>query len=975
MKDTNILNEYQINFKSEVVSHIIAELNNSCINENTLTLLDSNEKASNYSYSEIVSNSICWTSLFQSQGFMPGDRLIVIANHSLDLYTTYLGAILGGFVPVMVAPPSAKFSLHGYQIMLKSLVKQNCPKAVIITQELIEHIGIKQLDCKILTRNMIPISSRNITGFSIYRSDPQEVCFIQYSSGTTGLKKGVEVSNMALVRHIKSYCEEIGLTHDDCIVSWLPLYHDMGLITSFFLPLLCGIQLVSMSAFDWVRNPAALLRAITRYRATLCWLPNFSYNFLANRVKEKDLHGVDLSSIRGFVNCSEPISFNSQNIFTKRFSPYGLNPESLKTCYAMAETTFAITSGGFLDNLAIDTVDGEILAKNKFAIKVLETHPNSKILVSSGKPIASTTIAILDEDFNALPERRLGEIAVKSPSLMKGYFENLQATIQCIRNGWFMTGDIGYLAEGNLYVSGRKKDIIIHAGKNIFPQDVEEIVNNVHGVIPGRCVSFGVMDEKSGTEQLVILAETLEQDSLKQAEICEKIFKEVIFSSSVYPWDVQLLSHMQLLKSTSGKISRNLNKDLYLHKLKTEQEAISVDSFNDKSIESRLRRILKETLQGSIRATMISADMSLITSGLVDSLSMVELILKIEKEFDILIPTDIQSEFYQYDSIVSIATLINELTVNGNARKAIKYQKNRNDRVTRVEMFLHTDLKYDALVLGSSRTMAMKASILSLYNKRGFNMCYSNGRLVDSLLTILFVLEHNTLPIRVILIGIDLENFVDSNLLDSRTLECPYLEKYFDNRHMAIGVENGNSVKSENVRFDNILQNIRRKEYWQQKEPGIISLDVNTGDMVNPDVSLLTEYHTIGFPDLRQKIMFMQIKDMTKIGTQCMHIFERMVSLFENKNCIFIGFRPSLHCSMLEFLKRSIPKYEVLIEELNHNMQALAGKYSFFKYFDTLDVSTYGGDKDNFVDGAHLGNQNSDKLMLFLLKSIDSLAL
>jgi acyl-CoA synthetase (AMP-forming)/AMP-acid ligase II len=380
---------------------------------------------------------------------------------------------------------------------------------------------------------------------------------LQHSSGTTGLQKGVALSHAAVLNQIEAYSEAIALNDDDVIVSWLPLYHDMGLIAGFILPLVQGIPLVLMSPFDWVKHPAMLLRAITDYRGTLCWLPNFAYNHMARRIRQRDLEGVDLSSMRLFINCSEPVKHESHALFAKKFMDYGVKQEMLTVSYAMAENTFAVTQTHIP---TLDIVDDVALQESHKAV----TIDDGRVIVSCGKPIRGTQVRVLDENGAELPERHVGELAVKSNCMLTEYYKRPDLN-PFTPDGWYMTGDMGYMADGEVYVIGRKKDLIINAGKNVYPQDIEAIVNTVEGVKPGRAVVFGVPDDREGTELIAVVVEIPpEYDDDQQKTIKKAVRQQVAAQSTVSVSYVTLVDEKWLIKTSSGKIARAANREKWL---------------------------------------------------------------------------------------------------------------------------------------------------------------------------------------------------------------------------------------------------------------------------------------------------------------------------------------------------------------------------------------------------------------------------
>jgi acyl-CoA synthetase (AMP-forming)/AMP-acid ligase II len=390
---------------------------------------------------------------------------------------------------------------------------------------------------------------------------------LQHSSGSTGLQKGVMLSHRAVLNQIASYSEAIQLSPDDIVVSWLPLYHDMGLIAGFIMPILQGIPLVLMSPFHWIRDPRILLWAIHNHRGTLCWLPNFAYNFLATRIRPATIAGLDLSSLRAVINCSEPVYAESHRAFLEQYAYYGLRESALATCYAMAENTFAVTQSVLDAPPALDVVDRRALMEERQAIPVdsgLKPIAPTMTFVSCGIPIPNCEIKITDEQRQPLPERRVGEIALRGDSMLTGYYQRPDASAEVMADGWYFTGDMGYIADGELYITGRKKDLIIVGGKNVYPQDIENLLNDIPGLHPGRAVAFGVFNEQLGTEDVAVVAEADTDDLDARADIMREIRARVAQSTDVMARYVHLVDAKWLIKTSSGKIARRANRDKFL---------------------------------------------------------------------------------------------------------------------------------------------------------------------------------------------------------------------------------------------------------------------------------------------------------------------------------------------------------------------------------------------------------------------------
>jgi len=366
-----------------------------------------------------------------------------------------------------------------------------------------------------------------------------------------------------VLNQIESYARAIRLNDKDVAVSWLPLYHDMGLIAGFILPILSRIPLVLMSPFDWVRAPYRLLQAIARYQGTLTWLPNFAFNFCAQKIRDRDLAGIDLSSWRAVINCSEPIHASSHRQFIERFTLYGFRPQAIATSYAMAENVFAVTQGGIESPVTLDPVQRRTFMTQKVA-EPASPDDQAFIMVSSGRPIDGTCIKVIDTKGHHLPDRIIGEIAIQSNCMLSGYFNRSDLTHKAFQDGWFLTGDLGYIADGELFITGRKKDIIIVGGKNIYPQDLERLANEVPGVHAGRVVAFGVYSQEAGTEEVVLLAEADTDQPLQRQSIADQIRSNVNQGSDIVLRYIEVLDRGWLLKTSSGKIARGANREKYL---------------------------------------------------------------------------------------------------------------------------------------------------------------------------------------------------------------------------------------------------------------------------------------------------------------------------------------------------------------------------------------------------------------------------
>jgi acyl-CoA synthetase (AMP-forming)/AMP-acid ligase II len=389
---------------------------------------------------------------------------------------------------------------------------------------------------------------------------------LQHSSGTTGLQKGVALSHRAVFHQLNSYGKSLGIQEKDVIVSWLPLYHDMGLIAGFLMPILAGMPLILMSPFDWVRAPYKLLQAVSKYQGTLTWLPNFAYNFCAQKIRDRHIEGIDLSSLRGVINCSEPVRWESHGAFYERFKGYGLKFEALQTSYAMAENVFGVTQSKLGSIPVVEEIDREAFMSERVARSPQDGRPAMKMM-SSGQPIENVKVKVIDEHGREVPERVIGELALQSNCMLTGYYNRPDATEKAFREGWYLTGDYGYISKGEVFVSGRKKDMIIVGGKNIYPQDLESLTYEVPGVHAGRSVAFGMFDEVQGTEEVVIIAEVDSEDAQEQQKIADAIRQHVTKNSAIALRYVKVVGPKWILKTSSGKTARSANREKFLREL------------------------------------------------------------------------------------------------------------------------------------------------------------------------------------------------------------------------------------------------------------------------------------------------------------------------------------------------------------------------------------------------------------------------
>lgn len=526
------------------------------------------EEPFRWTFSSILKAAESFAVGLKKRGVQRGDVCATVIRHNKYFYPIYLGISSIGAIPAALAYPNPRLHPDKFRQGIEGMSKRSGLDWILTEREISEMIEplITEKDSTI-RGSFFPLEWETDLKFegkekelinqvraNIKSSDP---VLLQHSSGTTGLQKPVLLSHKAVIDHVKNYGKAIALSPNDKIVSWLPLYHDMGLIAAFHLPLAFGIPVVQIDTFEWIMIPSLLLEAISKEKGTLTWLPNFAYNILTDKVHDEELKGISLESMRMFINCSEPVRDRSNKIFYERYKKYGVKENSLSSSYGMAEVTFSTTQTPAGETIKKLNVDRQKLSQG--IVKITDSGENSRVCVSSGKVIDGCEVKIIDKRGNDLEEGRVGELLIKSVSLFDGYRNYPEKTSAVLKDGWYYSGDYGFCYEDYYYIIGRKKDIIIVAGNNIYPEDVEDIASHVEGVIPGRVIAFGENSKELGSEQISVVAETKISDEEGQKKLTLDIIKAGM-TDDINIKKVYLVPPRWLIKSSAGKPSRKANR-------------------------------------------------------------------------------------------------------------------------------------------------------------------------------------------------------------------------------------------------------------------------------------------------------------------------------------------------------------------------------------------------------------------------------
>ena len=497
-------------------------------------------RAQTISYRELLDAASRYAAVYRKRGVRAGDVVLIILRHGPDLFPSFLGALLMGALPSFLPFLTPRQDPALYWAAQAALFSGIGARLLVTWGENLASLR------RAMPEFSVPVHLAEDTPWDgdaprIRPRDFRGPAFLQHSSGTTGLKKGVVITHEALAAQVRAYAEAIGLGKEDTIATWRPLYHDMGLIACFLMPAMLGVTVVAMDPFEWVIRPASLLDAVDQYRCTLAWLPNFAFHhILALAPAERRW---DLSSVRALIDCSESCKPETLRLFSERF---GLGLDKLQTCYALAENVFCATQSRLGDPVNVFHAEGE-----------------SASILSCGRPIAGVQVRILDADGRDAPDGHAGEIALSGACLFDGYHGHPEETRSRLADGWYRTRDLGFLRHGELCVTGRVDDLLIVHGGNYFAHDVEYAVNRVPGVVPGRSVAIAEYRAEGGTAEVVVLAETDGGSPNGAHELARAIKRRVFSEMGLLVQEVGIVPRGRLIKTTSGKISRVENLRRY----------------------------------------------------------------------------------------------------------------------------------------------------------------------------------------------------------------------------------------------------------------------------------------------------------------------------------------------------------------------------------------------------------------------------
>lgn len=712
------------------------------------------------------------------------NNIVCIEKQSIDLFVFFISCLLNKKKPCFYSYPSPKQNEKQFFLSVKKTLLENDLKHIITFDDnFFRKINYAKEGIKIYNlKNYYKKKNYSFNFNKFYNYSPSKK-FLQFSSGTTGHKKVMQVDTDKLVNHFKNYNTNIKLDSKSTIVSWLPHYHDMGLIACMLMPIYYNSKIYMMSPFDWVRNPLILFRKIDEMLGTHVWLPNFAFGVISKALDNSanDNKNFDLSSLKCLTSASEPVIYEIVKNFNKisKFTNY--NPKVFKNLYGMAENIFAISTTNkdfkFLD------INYNSLKKGRVQLK----NSDYKI-ASAGPAIKSTKIKIVSKK-KKLKDLELGEVYIKSSHMMDGYLRN--GKLEKISE-WLKTGDLGFSYLKDMYITGRTKDIIIVGGENINPIDIEKILNEQKNLIKGRNLAFGIYDKNYHTEKVIVLAET-EKENLTEKQISK--IKTTIFNQLNINIDKFIvLKKNTLYKSTAGKISRTINKEKYLN-----------NSFFLKNIDNKVKKkvLKKENLFKLVRnisnGKNFTVKTNLFEDGILDSFNFVELTIGIEKIFNIKIP----QEDLQFENFKSIER-INQFLQSNNENHNFKINEKNIGYIKSKKILLNTIKKNHKKIYNTKNTDTNKLSIFKNILIKILKIPINKGFLNQIILKILGVnigkkVKFNGAinlkirgPIKNIKIGsnIDIGNNIDLRVRENGKI-CIEDHCYFDDNIRIVSSKNG----------------------------------------------------------------------------------------------------------------------------------------------------------------------------------------
>jgi len=500
----------------------------------------------------------------REKGLNAGERVAIMLPTQVEYFFAFCGVLFAGGVPVPIYPPFRRAQVADH-LRRQAGILRNAQASYLITGEEIRNVGVLLYSLVEDLRSIATVGELRKSGLmdEAGSAAAADTALIQYTSGSTGDPKGVVLSHHNLLSNIRAMGETIEASSADTFVSWLPLYHDMGLIGAWLGSLYYGAQLVIMSPLAFLADPARWLRTIHSHGATLSAAPNFAFELCLKNIHDEDIEGLDLSSLRMVVNGAEPVSPSTITRFTERFLPYKFRPEAFAPVYGLAESSVGLAFPPVGRLPIVDRVDRSSLSSRGIAEPANPASLTALEFVACGRPLPAHEVRIVDDDGHEVPNRYQGRLQFKGPSTTSGYFRDPDKTRALFDGDWLESGDLAYIHEGDIFITGRVKDVIIKGGRNIYPHELEETVGNVEGARKGCVAVFPGYDQRTGTEQLIVLAETRLTEPEEHEHLRQAIMDASIELLDMPPDDIVIAPPHTVPKTSSGKLRRSAAREIY----------------------------------------------------------------------------------------------------------------------------------------------------------------------------------------------------------------------------------------------------------------------------------------------------------------------------------------------------------------------------------------------------------------------------
>ncbi len=533
-------------------------------NRQHIQLLQDEAEAESLSYLQLKTAAEKVAAGLQQAGIQPAEPVAIMLPTSADYFYSFFGILMAGGIPVPVYPPARLSQLEDHMIR-HARILANCQARTLITvpeASRVAHLLKSQVPSlkHIVSAADLMATTAHVTLPTLHSED---IAFLQYTSGSTGNPKGVVLTHANLLTNIRAMGETVAATPEDVFVSWLPLYHDMGLIGAWLGSLYYAMLFVVMSPLSFLARPERWLWTIHRYRGTLSASPNFGYEYCLKRLDDQDLEGLDLSCWRAAFNGAEAVSPDTLEQFQARFAHYGFAANAMMPVYGLAESSVGLAFPPLSRGPVIEQIERTTFMSSGHAVPEATSGANALRFVSSGLPLAGHQIRVVGASGHELPERQEGRLEFRGPSTTSGYYRDAENTQKLFHEDWLDSGDLAYVANGEIYITGRIKDVIIRAGRNIYPHELEQAVGNIDGIRTGRVVVFGCKDRKTETERLVVVAETRSKDTEEREQLRTLINTLATDLLGAPPDDIVLAPPGTVLKTSSGKLRRAASSTLY----------------------------------------------------------------------------------------------------------------------------------------------------------------------------------------------------------------------------------------------------------------------------------------------------------------------------------------------------------------------------------------------------------------------------